>query len=60
MLWMSRLSSKGKSKMQAKKRNLSFEMIRIFAMNLIVLSHVISRMPWNLQELSGYGGGAWR
>ena len=43
--------------MQAKKRNLSFEMIRIFAMNLIVLSHVISRMPWNLQELSGYGGG---
>lgn len=42
--------------MEAVKRNLSFEMIRIFAMALIVLSHVISRMPWNLQESSGYRG----
>ena len=40
--------------MEAAKRNLSFEMIRIFAMVLIVLSHVISRIPWNLQESSGY------
>lgn len=37
-------------------RNLSFEIIRIFAMVLIVLSHVISRMPWNLQNYPIWGG----